>query len=116
MDIRDNHQRVKLDREYAAVLHRQGASDSEIAVKTGVKVDTVRSWRKLAGLEANPEKKKRRTVPKLVRDAIEARKHGVTYGVWKAQSYMSILTRDNGGPKHEQNQLRSPQKGLSSRT
>lgn len=77
----------KLDSKLAGQLYNEGAGDKEIAEACGVKVDTIRGWRKRCGLPANYEPKNPEYLTQLEKDAIKARKMGLTYGQYKAKQF-----------------------------
>ena len=83
---KDGTRRIMLDREFAMELYRRGLTDAEIAKQSGVYVKTVGKRRNRMGLPAN--KKRRLKMSPLARDAAEARRLGLTYGQYKAQSYV----------------------------
>ena len=83
---KDGTSRILLDHEFAMELYRRGLTDAEIAKQSGVYVKTVGKWRNRMGLPAN--KKRRLKMSPLARDAMEARRLGLTYGQYKAQSYV----------------------------
>lgn len=72
-----------LDREYALYVYNQGYTDEQIADRLGSNVRAVERWRKFMGLEKN--ERSRENLSKLERDAIAARKAGLTYGQYKAR-------------------------------
>ena len=82
---KDGTRRIMLDHEFAMELYRRGLTDAEIAKQSGVYVGTVSKWRNKLGLPAN--KKRRLKMSPLAHDAMEARRLGLTYGQYKAQSY-----------------------------
>lgn len=87
-----------LDRDYAMMRYKEGATDQEIADETGVCKDTVALFRKRLLLPPNQKKagKKAKEVRKLSRiaqDNAEARKHGMNYGEYKAQFYSPMAAR-----------------------
>lgn len=82
---KDGTRRILLDHEFAMELYRRGLTDADIAKQSGVYVKTVSKWRNRTGLPAN--KKRRLKMSPLARDAAEARRLGLTYGQYKAQSY-----------------------------
>ena len=82
---KDGTSRILLDHEFAMELYRRGLMDAEIAKQSGVYAKTVGKWRNRMGLPAN--KKRRLKMSPLAHDAMEARRLGLTYGQYKAQSY-----------------------------
>lgn len=76
-----------LNTKLAGELYQKGMSDKEIAENCGVSTTTVRNWRKRAGLVANYGKKKERYLTPLEKDAIAARKAGLSYGQYKAKFF-----------------------------
>ena len=95
---KDGTRRIMLDHEFAMELYRRGLTDAEIAKQSGVYVKTVGKWRNRMGLPAN--KKRRLKMSPLARDAAEARRLGLTYGQYKAQSYappVSLRGREEEG-------------------
>lgn len=84
-----------LDQEYAMMRYKEGATDQEIAQEDDVCKDTVSAFRKRNSLPPNrkkPEKQKPgRKLSPLTRDAVEARRQGLTYGQYKAQFYGPVM-------------------------
>ena len=83
---KDGTSRILLDHEFAMELYSRGLTDAEIAKQSGVRSGAVCKWRNKLGLPAN--KKRRLKMSPLARDAAEARRLGLTYGQYKAQSYV----------------------------
>ena len=75
----------KLDVKKAWALYSDGAHDEAIAEGCDVGVDTIRNWRKRCGLPANYKPKKMEHLTQLEKDAIAARKAGLTYGEYKSK-------------------------------
>ena len=94
---KDGTRRIMLDHEFAMELYSRGLTDAEIAKQSGVYVKTVSKWRNRMGLPAN--KKRRLKMSPLARDAVEARRLGLTYGQYKAQSYESPSPAGRGRKK-----------------
>ena len=94
---KDGTRRIMLDHEFAMELYSHGLTDSEIAKQIGVRSETVCKWRNKLGLPAN--KKHRLKMPPLARDAMEARRLGLTYGQYKAQSYAPPVSLGRGRKK-----------------
>ena len=94
---KDGTSRILLDHEFAMELYRRGLPDAEIAKQSGVYVKTVSKWRNRMGLPAN--KKRRLKMSPLARDAAEARRLGLTYGQYKAQSYVPPVSPGRGRKK-----------------
>ena len=94
---KDGTRRIMLDHEFAMELCRRGLTDAEIAKQSGVYVGTVGKWRNRMGLPAN--KKRRPKMSPLAHDAAEARRLGLTYGQYKAQSYVPPVSLGRGGKK-----------------
>ena len=94
---KDGTRRIMLDHEFAMELYRRGLTDAEIAKQSGVYVKTVGKWRNRMGLPAN--KKRRLKMSPLARDAMEARRLGLTYGQYKAQSYVPPVSPGRGRKK-----------------
>ena len=88
---KDGTSRILLDHEFAMELYRRGLTDAEIAKQSGVRSGAVCKWRNKLGLPAN--KKRRLKMSPLARDAAEARRLGLTYGRYKAQSYVPPYPR-----------------------
>lgn len=87
-----------LNKEYAMMRYKEGATDQEIAEETGVCKDTVTLFRKRLNLPANRKKKAEKPKPArklspLARDVAEARRHGLNYGQYKAQFYRPTAAR-----------------------
>lgn len=86
-----------LNQEYAMMRYNEGATDIEIAEETGVSKCTVALLRKRHLLPANSKKEQKpkteRKLSPLVRDAVEARRQGLTYGQYKAQFYSQTAAR-----------------------
>ena len=86
-----------LNQEYAMMRYKEGATDQEIAEETGVSRDTVALFRKRNLLPPNRKKaekpKPERKLSTLARDAVEARRQGLTYGQYKAQFYRPTAAR-----------------------
>ena len=95
---KDGTRRIMLDHEFAMELYRRGLADAEIAKQSGVRSETVCKWRNKLGLPAN--KKRRLKMSTLASDAMWARRLGLTYGQYKAQSYAPTVSpgrwRKNG--------------------
>ena len=76
----------RLDRALAMRLYMEGATDKEIAEKTGVSKTTAVYFRHVNGLPINREadrgkaKKEKKVLSRLDADAIAARKLGMNYG------------------------------------
>ena len=71
-----------LDTERAKELYDKGYCDQQIADICGVSRDAVNVWRrknKLVGHKA-PHKEKKKKESTLVEMAVEAKKHGMSYG------------------------------------
>ena len=94
---KDGTSRILLDHEFAMELYRSGLTDAEIAKQSGVYVKTVGKWRNRMGLPVN--KKRRLKMSPLARDAMEARRLGLTYGQYKAQSYAPPVSLGRGRKK-----------------
>ena len=84
---KDGTSRILLDHEFAMELYRHGLTDTEIAKQSGVRSGAVCKWRNKLGLPPNKAKRLGKLSP-LARDAMEARRLGLTYGQYKAQSYV----------------------------
>lgn len=87
-----------LNQEYAMMRYKEGATDQEIAQETGVCKYTVSAFRKRNNLPPNRRKEQKKQKPTrklspLVRDAVEARRQGLTYGQYKAQFYRPTAAR-----------------------
>ena len=82
---KDGTRRIMLDHEFAMELYRRGLTDAEIAKQSGVLSGAVQKWRNKLGLPMN-KAKRRKNLSSLARDAMEARRLGLTYGQYKAQS------------------------------
>ena len=86
-----------LNQEYAMMRYKEGATDQEIAQETGVCKYTVSAFRKRHLLPANSKKEQKpkteRKLSPLIRDAVEARRQGLTYGQYKAQFYGPTAAR-----------------------
>ena len=81
-----------LNRDYAMMRYKEGATDQEIADETGVSKDTVALFRKRLLLPPNQKKvgkktKEVRKMSRIAQDNAEARKQGLNYGEYKAQFY-----------------------------
>ena len=80
-----------LNQKYAMMRYKEGATDQEIAEETGVCKETVALFRKRNFLPPNRKKvekqKPERKLSPIARDNAEARKHGMSYGQYKAQFY-----------------------------
>lgn len=76
-----------LDTAKAIKLYDKGYCDQQIADVCDVAIDTVREWRRRTGLPGHKTpykpKKKKNQKPTLVETAVEARKHGMTYGQYQ---------------------------------
>ena len=94
---KDGTSRILLDHDLAMELYPRGLTDAEIATQSGVYVKTVGKWRNRMGLPAN--KKRRLKMSPLARDAAEARRLGLTYGQYKAQSYVPPVSLGRGRKK-----------------
>ena len=93
---KDGTSRILLDHEFAMELYRRGLTDAEIAKQSGVYVKTVGKWRNRMGLPAN--KKRRLKMSPLARDAMEARRLGLTHTASIRRSPMSLpYPRGEGG-------------------
>lgn len=87
-----------LNRDYAMMRYKEGATDQEIADETGVSKDTVALFRKRLLLPPNQKKvekkaKEVRKMSRIARENAEARKHGMNYGEYKAQFYRPTAAR-----------------------
>lgn len=86
-----------LNQEYAMMRYNEGATDNEIAEETGVSKCTVALFRKRHLLPTNSKKEQKpkteRKLSPLARDAVEARRQGLTYGQYKAQFYRPTAAR-----------------------
>lgn len=76
-----------LDTDKARRLYDKGYADQQIADACDVSRDTVREWRKRNNLTGHktpykPKSKKKRKLT-LTEMAVEARKHGMTYGQYQ---------------------------------
>ena len=81
-----------LNRDYAMMRYKEGATDQQIAEETGVSKYTVALFRKRLLLPPNQKKvekkaKEVRKMSRIAQDNAEARKHGMNYGEYKAQFY-----------------------------
>ena len=94
---KDGTRRIMLDHEFAMELYRRGLTDAEIAKQSGVYAKTVSKWRRGMGLPANIMCRKK--MHPLVHDAMEARRLGLTYGQYKAQSYVPPVSLGRGRKK-----------------
>ena len=94
---KDGTRRIMLDHEFAMELYRRGLTDAEIAKQSGVRSGAVCKWRNKLGLPAN--KKRRLKMSPLAHDAMEARRLGLTYGQYKAQSYVPPVSVGRGRRK-----------------
>ena len=100
--------RRALDEQAAFRYYNSGLSDQHIADNCGVCKETIRNWRKRMGLTVNivcgqVQKKDKPTTPKkddqitpLERDAIAARRAGMTYGQYKAKQYAAAHPWNGG--------------------
>lgn len=91
-------ERGLLDKELAMVWYAKGACDQEIADVCGVCYSAVGTWRRKENLPPHRKPNYRRpsqSMSKLSREAREARKAGMNYGVWKAQQWEAA-----GRPKY----------------
>ena len=95
---KDGTRRIMLDHEFAMELYRRGLTDAEIAKQSGVYVKTVGRWRNKMGLPPNEAKRRGKLSP-LASDAMEARRLGLTYGQYKAQSYVPPVSLGRGRKK-----------------
>ena len=95
---KDGTRRIMLDHEFAMELYRHGLTDAEIAKQSGVYAKTVGKWRNRMGLPPN-KAKRRRKLSSLSSDAAEARRLGLTYGQYKAQSYVPPVSPGRGRKK-----------------
>ena len=95
---KDGTRRIMLDHEFAMELYLHGLADAEIAKQSGVRSGAVCKWRNKLGLPPNKEKR-RGKLSSLARDAMEARRLGLTYGQYKAQSYVSPSPAGRGRKK-----------------
>lgn len=75
------------DKEHAMDLYRKGLSDKEIAEEMGSFVTTVGDWRRSEGLSPNKPRPAVNERSQLSREAYEARKAGMNYGMYKAQQF-----------------------------
>ena len=94
---KDGTRRIMLDHEFAMELYLHGLTDAEIAKQSGVYVKTVSKWRNRMGLPVN--KKRRLKMSPLARDAAEASRQGLTYGQYKAKSYVPPVSLGGGRKK-----------------
>ena len=95
---KDGTSRILLDHEFAMELYRRGLTDAEIAKQSGVLSGAVQKWRNKLGLPPNKAKRREKLSP-LARDAMEARRQGITYGQYKAQSYVPPAPTGRGRKK-----------------
>ena len=95
---KDGTRRILLDHEFAMELYRRGLTDAEIAKQSGVLSGAVQKWRNKLGLPPNKAKRRGKLSP-LTRDAMEARRLGLTYGQYKAQSYVPPVSPGRGRKK-----------------
>ena len=95
---KDGTSRILLDHEFAMELYRRGLTDAEIAKQSGVLSGAVCRWRNKLGLPPN-KAKRRRKLSSLSSDAAEARRLGLTYGQYKAQSYVPPVSLGRGRKK-----------------
>lgn len=77
----------KLNTALAGKLYMDGKSDKEIAEACGMTRETIRNWRQRCGLPANYEPKDESHLTQLEKDAIAARKAGLSYGQYNAQQF-----------------------------
>ena len=91
--------RNRVDPVKARKMYDKGFCDPDIAEKLGVSRDAIREWRKRNGLEghkASPKPKKpKKYSSNLVAMAVEAKKHGMSYG-----QYMAVLYEKKQGDKN----------------
>lgn len=78
--------RVMLDQGRAMHWYDMGLNDREIAEKCGVRRQSVVNWRTKTLLPPNATKRVNPITP-LNWDAVQARKHGVTYGEWRSPAF-----------------------------
>lgn len=84
----DRKPRVMLDYERAMHWYNMGMIDREIAEKCGVARQAVVNWRTRTCLPPNATKRGRKVSMTLLEwDAVQARKHGVTYGEWRSPAF-----------------------------
>jgi len=78
--------RVKLDREKALRLYNEGLCDKDIAEELGVVRGTITDWRNRNHLPCNRQipPKPSRKMSQIAKDAAEARRLGMNYGMYKA--------------------------------
>ena len=95
---KDGTRRIMIDHEFAMELYRRGLTDAEIAKQSGVLSGAVQKWRNKLGLPPNKAKRREKLSP-LARDAMEARRLGLTYGQYKAQSYVPPAPTGRGRKK-----------------
>ena len=88
---KDGTRRIMIDHEFAMELYRRGLTDAEIAKQSGVLSGAVQKWRNKLGLPPNKEKRREKLSP-LARDAMEARRQGLTYGQYKAKSCVAPVS------------------------
>lgn len=84
---KDGTRRIMIDHEFAMELYRRGLTDAEIAKQIGVLSGAVQKWRNKQGLPSNKAKRLGKLSP-IARDEMEARRQGLDYGQYKAQSYV----------------------------
>ena len=79
--------RMMLDRERAMYWYNMGLNDKQIAEKCDVGKQAVYTWRTQMCLPPNARIRRVRKMSSLDWNAIQARKHGVTYGQWMTPAF-----------------------------
>ncbi len=94
-----------LDCERAMRFYRMGLNDNEIAERCSVRRQAVANWRCRSCLPSNSSKPARKITP-LEWEAVQARKHGVTYGEWRSPAFKAERKRllEEEGPYGTKNE------------
>lgn len=87
--------RAEFDPAKVMRLHKKGLSDEEIAKELSVCHATATKWRKALGLKSNKPLPKEGEISQLAKDARDARRAGMNYGMWKAQQFDAVKTSRN---------------------
>ena len=83
----------EIDSKRARELYDQGLTDKQIAVRLGRHDNSICGWRLRHGLPPNKKKAHLQYISPLVQDAIDAKKLGLTYGMFKAMQYEAKLAK-----------------------
>lgn len=90
---------VPINSKRARELYDQGLTDKVIAQRLGRPENSITGWRLRHGLPPNKKTAHTKYISPLVQDAIDAKKLGLSYGMYKAKQYEAKQAKKRGRKK-----------------